>query len=629
MTAIPMSWLAYTLLALLMWPAESAFALENELGDHPSPYLAMHGDDPVHWQSWSADAIARARETDKLLFVSIGYFACHWCHVMQRESYRDEAVAAFINEHFVPVKVDRELQPALDARLIEFVERTRGYSGWPLNVFLTPEGYPLVGLVYLPRDEFKSLLESLAERWARNADSLRATARAAAVTSQAPARAAPAKAPEAESVARLRATFVRQTLAMGDSLEGGFFEPNKFPMAPQLRALLHVPPADDASAYRAFLIRTLDQMREQGLRDHLRGGFYRYTVDPAWQIPHFEKMLYDNALLAQLYLEAGRRLHRKDYLATARETLDFMIREMRDAGTGAFISSLSAVDDNDVEGGFYVWDDATLERLLTAQQLQVARLAWAILDVPDLEHGHHLTRGLTVDEIVERLERSPQWVKATLDAAAERLRQAQTQRSLPRDTKVLGAWNALALVALVQAMDLHDTEAYRVAAARVASYLSQRLWNGERLLRARVGDRAVGEAALEDYAYVSAGLWAWAQASGDEQARRAAHAIANSAWVRFYSAGAWSVEDRPLIPLLGREPALADGPLPSPSALLIETSLAMAEHFKDDSLKRQAWSALQAAMDAVSEEPFWLASYVRVLDAAVSPEPQRVEESAE
>ncbi|MCP4994799.1 MAG: thioredoxin domain-containing protein, partial [Gammaproteobacteria bacterium] len=296
-----------------------------------------------------------------ILFISSGYFACHWCHVMQQESYQNAQIAALLNTNYIPVKVDRELQPALDAHLIDFVQRTRGSAGWPLNVFLTPEGYPLLGLTYAPQAQFQGLLEKLKTIWETRADELKLTARKASGGQSSVSRQTTV---ESIDPAGLHLKLVTMALTMGDEMEGGFGRQNRFPMAPQWQVLLERLEQGPDEPLHELIELTLDQMANQGMRDHLAGGFFRYTVDPGWQTPHYEKMLYSQALLSRLYLQAAKVLQRDDYKTVARDTLDFTLKVF--AGReGGFIASLSAVDPNNVEGGGYLWHTQALQRLLT------------------------------------------------------------------------------------------------------------------------------------------------------------------------------------------------------------------------------------------------------------------------
>ncbi len=606
-----------TLVLLVMAAPASAGALVNQLKNNPSPYLALHGDDPVHWQLWEPSVFERAHREHKLVYVSSGYFACRWCHVMQRESYRNPDIAAFLNAHFIPVKVDRELDPALDASLTEFIQRTRGYSGWPANVFITPEGDPLIGMVYLPPADFKKLLVALDQRWRADRPGLSALARAVAreMQSSPPAAPAPELSPGAGDF-YLR-DFVRQALKAGDPLEGGFGEPNKFPSAPQLLTLLYAYDRHPEPDLARFLTLTLDNMSRRGLHDQLRGGFFRYVVDPNWQVPHFEKMLYDNALLAMVYRKAAAVLNEPRYLQVADETLDFMLKEMA-SPKGALVASLSAEDDKGVEGGFYLWTAGALQRLLTRKELHAVQSAWHMQGPPPLPDGYlpvwtgtpvHVakTMGIGVEDLGQRLS-----------AARKKLLSAQQHRRLPRDTKLLAGWNGLALRALALRASDPDGVRYRGAAHRIRNYLVTELWDGHRLLRARAHDRPLGQASLQDYAFVADGLYAWARVSGKEDDYRLARQVASQGWRRFHSVRGWRLAQRELITFGGSEPALADTPLPSPSAVLVGVSLRLARHFHDAKLRRQALSALNVGQDILTSDPFWYATQIHVLARAQS-----------
>ncbi|MGE5318929.1 MAG: thioredoxin domain-containing protein [Hyphomicrobiaceae bacterium] len=337
----------FTLLLLLLLSVQaSAAPLVNQLADHPSPYLALHGHDPVAWQEWNAATIARARRESKLLYVSVGYFACRWCHVMQRESYQNPQIAALLNRDFIPVKVDRELNTGLDDALQVFSARLRSAAGWPLNAFVTPQGYPAYVVLYEPPDAFRALLTQLSARWAADSAGIRRLAMLAAPPAGAPPTDAPLTATRsAKAWDRLIASVWQEA----DTLRGGFGQVSKFPMAPQLSALLDRQTRQPDARLAGFLRLTFNQMATRGMRDHVGGGFFRYTVDPDWDAPHFEKMLYDNAQLAILYLRAAAVLDQPGYREVVRSTLGFMRDELQDA-SGGFYSSTSAVDASGREG---------------------------------------------------------------------------------------------------------------------------------------------------------------------------------------------------------------------------------------------------------------------------------------
>lgn len=587
--------------------------LSNQLTNHPSPYLALHAADPVAWQDWNEEALARARREGKPLYLSIGYFSCHWCHVMQRESYRNAAIARVLNRHFIPVKVDRELEPALDARMIRFVEDTRGIAGWPLNVFLTPQGQPLFATLYEPPAEFLALLEKLAKLWRQDAAGLTRLAARAAPQAVGPG------APHIASarVQAYRQKFVTQALAQADTFQGGFGEQGKFPNVPQLSLLLDEFARTRTAAAGEFLQTTLDHMATRGLRDHLGGGFFRYTIDPAWTQPHFEKMLYDNALLAELYLRAAAVFNAPNYRAVALDTLDFVLREMR-AQDGGFIASLSALDAAGEEGGYYLWSQAELTRRLTDDEWAVYRRAAGMQDAPTFAGGYLPMRAAALDELAAELKRPPAAVQALVAAAEAKLRTAREARRLPRDTKRLAAWNGLLLRALVAAARTTGEARYRDAARDLKTLLATGFWDGRRLRRSLVdGASGAGAAALEDYAYVASGLLAWAEYQGTPADFASARAVALAGWRGFYARG-WRLAAGGPLTAEPVQDVIADGPMPAPPAVLLATSLRLARVLQDGDLRLRALAALNTGDREIGADPFWYPSQIRALAAAAA-----------
>jgi len=581
--------------------AGPAAALENQLRGHPSPYLAMHGDDPVAWQDWGPDAIELARREDRLLFVSSGYFSCHWCHVMQRESYRNAQIAALLNTHFVPVKLDRELHGALDAFLIDFLEKTQGQAGWPLNVFLTPEGYPLIGATYLPPERFMEVLTRLNAAWQDDRGRMRNLARRTLLKltlNEAQAGV------EALALPDLQEALLRDTLTIADLMAGGFGDQNKFPMAPQLMALLELQATAPKPQLAEFLSLTLDRMASEGLRDQLGGGFFRYTVDPSWQVPHFEKMLYTQAQLAEVYLRAAQLFGRDDYAEVARDTLDFVRREM--AGPqGGYVASFSAVDGAGHEGGVYLWTIDQLHELLGEDDTALARRHWRLQGIPELDGGHLPRRGEAVPQIAAALALPEDEIAARVAAIRGRLLAARARRVLPVDNKELAGWNGLMLAAFAQAARAWGDPEYAAAARRIRDFLRDRLWDGDSLRRALVDGRELGKASLEDYAYVAYGMARYADLSGDPADRTFVAMLLNVAWQRYHGPGGWRTDDRPLIPGMAEQPAMAEGALPSPAALLI----GVAAQSDDPEIVARARAAAEAARGAAQQEPFWYAGH--------------------
>lgn len=581
--------------ALLASPA--CGALINRLTVHPSPYLALHGGDPVAWQTWDAETVARARRENKLLYVSVGYFACHWCHVMQRESYRNPRIAALLNRDFIPVKVDRELNSGLDEALQQFSGRLNGVAGWPLNAFVTPDGYPVFVMLYAPPDEFQNTLRRLVARWRTDADTIRQLARQAAPPPTPPEITQPTAARQIQNWEN----FMRGVWQEADLLHGGFGQVGKFPMAPQLDALLDRQRARPDPKLAEFLKLTFDQMAARGLRDHIGGGFFRYTVDPGWETPHFEKMLYDNAHLAMLYLRAAETLQQPYYQTVARGALDFM-RDVLGGPDGGLYASTSAVDAAGREGATYLWEPAVLQRVLPPDVWAATRRVWQ-LDAPRHFENGYLPAEYRVPTPDER---------RLLDEAARVLRPLRKARSLPVDDKRNAGLNGLALSAFSRAAGLDP--GYRHTADRIQAFLLKRMMRGDSLVKAVARDKALPDAELEDYAYTVAGLLDHAEATGSRASREAAVRLARSAWRLFWSERGWRHEARPLLATIAPEPALQDGALYSPSDVLIRASL----HVGDAALTARARHALAWRIPGMARDPYAWPSRLRLLDRAVT-----------
>lgn len=593
------------LLLLILAPLAVQSVPANPLKSHPSAYLAMHGEDPVQWREWGEESMQRARKENKLLFVSSGYFACHWCHVMQRESYADPSVAALLNEHFIPIKVDRELLPALDAYLIDFVQHTHGRAGWPLNVFITPQGHPLLGLTYAPRRTFHRLLVRLSGAWLSEPDKLSQMAAAAAEQLQRMQTAETLSLPD--DVAPLLDKLKQQALRIGDTLQGGFGHQNRFPMAPQLLVLLEIQAIRPDPQLKAFLQLSLRQMARRGLYDQLAGGFFRYTVDPDWQIPHFEKMLYNQALQVGLFLRAASVLQQPEFKQVAKHTLDFVLSQMHRGG-GHLVSSLSALDDKGVEGGAYLWSEQQLAAVLSQQERRLVAAIWGMQGIANNEGGYLPVQTLTLAQAAAEQGLALERASALFDRARAKLLLARAARAVPSDDKPIAAWSGLMLSAL-SAGAREWGAAYRQPAQAVSAFLQQRLWDGKALHRS-FGHRGwLGEAALEDYVFVARGLADWAAFSGERSAQTLARRLMREAWARFFEQG-WRRTQSRLLPNLPLESALPDSPLPSAPAMLIGLTRELADPLQDRSLLDQADEALALSYRSVEPAPFSYAGSV-------------------
>ena len=484
--------------------ARGKLGVVNRLADETSPYLLQHADNPVDWYPWGEEALGRARDEDRPILLSIGYAACHWCHVMEHESFEDVATAALMNEHFVNVKVDREERPDLDAVYMEAVVALSGHGGWPMTVFLTPAGEPFYGGTYYPPEprhgmpSFRQLLDSIAEAWRDRRDDV---SRAAAQLVEAVRHSAelrPSNDPLTDSVL---AAAEHNLAATFEPAYGGWGRAPKFPNAPALEFLLR----RDGDAARAMVVKTLDEMAAGGMYDLLGGGFHRYSVDERWLVPHFEKMLYDNALLAAAYLHGWLVTGTDRYREVAGATVEYMLRELLLPEGG--LASAQDADTDGVEGLTFTWteEEGVPDRLLEP-----------------FEHGRSIIRGELDEE-----------TRARLFAVRE-------QRPKPlRDDKAIASWNGLALAALAEAGRRLGRPDWIEAARRLGDFLLGPLSGADGRLRRSFRDgRTSGEGYLDDYANVAHGLLELHVATGELRWLREANRLARLAVELFADDGA-------------------------------------------------------------------------------------------
>ena len=550
------------ILALFLFSLPS---YSNSLINHHSPYLALHGNDPVDWVEWGEPAIEKARKENKLLFISVGYFACHWCHVMQRESFSDKAIAKKLNKNYVSVKVDRELSPVLDKHLIEFVQVTNGTAGWPLNVFVTPEGYSLVGMTYLPAKNFSGVLDQLDDKWGK--DKINLSKRAKEMSANLAAMLNEQEQALDTSMKLFKSKFLDTAMQYADHLNGGFGERMKFPQIPQLWALLKVNREHKNEDAHDFLELTFDQIISQGLHDEVAGGFYRYTTDPDWETPHFEKMIYTNALMPLVLFDAADIYNKVEYRETAIETLKYLQNEMR-GSSNAFISSLSAVDDKNVEGGYYLWQQSELQQLLSSEELAIANAHWNMQRPHEHPTGNLPRQKLTIKEVAKEMSKPVDEIKNKVAIIKQKLKTHRNKtRVIPRDTKLLAGMNGLALTAFAKALS-HD-KSFQQSGDKLSKFLIN-LWNGEILRRSAANNKSGG---LYDYAAVSWGLLHWGAANNDKNATNAGLDIARKAWDKFYKDGYWLEDSNSLLPSNKKLAHITDSAIISPEALLLEASL--------------------------------------------------------
>ncbi|MEN3282750.1 MAG: uncharacterized protein V7607_3890 [Solirubrobacteraceae bacterium] len=522
--------------------------MPNALARETSPYLLQHKDNPVDWLPWGDEALRRARDLDRPLLVSIGYSSCHWCHVMERESFEDSETAALMNERFVCVKVDREERPDVDALYMEAVQAMTGQGGWPLNVFLTPEQAPFYGGTYFPPaprhglPSWRQVLGAVADAWDTQREEIRVQGQKVAPRlgggALLTASAEPLQGDALdEAVATLRRSY--------DSVHGGFGGAPKFPQAPVLEFLL-------ARDELPMALQTLRSMASGGIFDQVGGGFSRYSVDAQWRVPHFEKMLYDNALLARAYLHGFQASDDEILRRTSEETLDWALREMR-APEGGFYSALDA-DSEGVEGKFYVW---TLDELREALDDDAdAAIAWFAATENGNFEGANILESRGPEPPPEQRER----IRATLLAV-------RSQRVRPGlDDKRLASWNALMIAALADAGAILQRDDYLDAAREAAAFVLDRMRGPDgRLLRTFNAGVARLAAYLEDHAFLLEALLVLYEATFEERWFTAARDLADTIVTRFADAergGFFSTADDHE-QLIARRKDLEDSPIPA------------------------------------------------------------------
>jgi uncharacterized protein len=522
--------------------AVAAPSRTNRLAREKSPYLLQHQHNPVDWYAWGEEAFAKARHDNRPIFLSIGYSTCHWCHVMERESFESPEVAAYLNEHFVSIKVDREERPDVDKIYMTFVQATTGQGGWPLNIFLTPELKPFYGGTYFPPDNrhgrpgFLQLLRQIRQLWQ--------TRRAELANSAADIHSRLEQASVSNNLTPgllLTPAVVRDAGALFkknyDAEHGGFGGAPKFPQPSQPQFLLrYASRFHDEEAIR-MVLHTCDRMAAGGIHDQLGGGFVRYSVDAEWLVPHFEKMLYDNAQLARLYLDAYLVSGEARYAEVARDILDYVLRDMTHP-EGGFYSAEDA-DSEGQEGKFYCWTRAELAKLLAPEEFKVAARFFGITEQGNfIDHSHpQPLPNLNVLSIVDPTLIGPE--SALLASAKGKMLAARAQRVRPAcDDKVLASWNGLMLGAMARASAVLDDAAYRAAAEKNLAFLKAGLWDARAKTlwhRWREGERDNVEL-LEGYAFLLAGVIELYEAALATEHLEFAIALAEAMLARFYDA---------------------------------------------------------------------------------------------
>ena len=615
--------------------SEAARPHTNRLATQTSPYLLQHAHNPVDWYPWGPEALAAAKESDKPIFLSIGYAACHWCHVMERESFEDEATADDLRRDFIAIKVDREERPDLDQVYMGAVQAMTGGGGWPMSVFLTPDGRPFYGGTYFPSEphhglpSFRQVLAGVASAWREDRTAIEASGSrlVASLVEQAGALGSTGDRPELADDGRLDAA-VEALQASVDARRGGWGGAPKFPAPMTIELLLRratgadgrVATGEDADDRAlAMARRTLDAMADGGIRDQLGGGFHRYATDAAWLVPHFEQMLYDNAQLARVYVHAWQLTGDARYRDVAEGVLDFMADRLR-TEDGAFAASLDA-DTDGVEGATFTWTADEIREVLGPSDADLFAASYGVTDAGNWEGRTILSRVRSDAEIADQLGVTPLEISSRLEAALAALRARRSTRPQPaRDDKALAAWNGLAIAAFADAAAAGMSERYRALAEEAATAILRGLRRPDgRLGRSWKDGRASADGVLEDYAHLAEGLLALYQSTFDERWFTAARELVDVILDRFADpAGGFFDTADDAETLVTRPKDVQDNAIPSGGAMAATVLLRLAALTGESRYRDAAEAAIGQVLGVAPGHPTFFGQWLVALDLALA-----------
>jgi len=595
----------------------------NRLINESSPYLLQHAHNPVDWYPWGPEAFERAKSEDKPIFLSIGYSTCHWCHVMERESFENERIAGIMNDNFVCIKVDREQRPDVDEIYMSAVVMTTGSGGWPLSVFLTPEGKPFFGGTYFPPEDiygrpgFGRVLLSVADAWQNRRPELLESAGKLSEFLKGSGSQPQTKSLSPES---LKKAF-DQFREMFDVENGGFGAAPKFPQPTNLSMLLsYWHRTNDIQALQ-MVEKTLEEMAEGGIYDHIGGGFHRYATDATWLVPHFEKMLYDQALLSKVYLQAYQITANPQYAKVAKEIFNYVLRDLTDAG-GGFYSAEDA-DSEGEEGTFYLWDRKQIDSVLDKQQARLFSAYYGVTDAGNFEKGKTILHAAkSINELRQEFQMNRADVVAALESARARLFEQREKRVRPhRDDKVIAAWNGLMISSLAYGGAVLAEPKYIEAAERAAEFVLGTLHRNGRLMRYYRKGEVVGQGFLDDYAFMTMALEDLYEATFDAKWLIEANKLAEEMIELFADddGGGYFLTGKDSEKLIARTKPGSDGAVPSGNSVAAPALLKLGRLTMNQNFTKQGGMIIEAFSDQLESSPVYSTAMLMALDFQLGP----------
>ena len=590
----------------------------NHLIHETSPYLLQHAHNPVDWYPWSDEAFRKAKSENRPILLSIGYSACHWCHVMERESFEDEKIAALMNDLFVNIKVDREERPDLDEIYMNAVQMLTGRGGWPMTVFLTPEGKPFYGGTYFPPEDrygvpgFPKILQGVANAYREKPQDVERSVEQILTALQRMSLSTESQQPFSSDVIAQSAEQLTQAY---DADHGGLGKAPKFPNVGVYELFLRHYHHSKGSRFLEMVTHTLTKMAQGGIYDHVGGGFHRYSVDAKWLVPHFEKMLYDNAQLVRIYAQVYCVTGEPFYKQVVDETMTYLIREMLHT-EGGFYSTQDA-DSEGEEGKFFVWTEAEITRILGEEASEIFCRIYDVSEEGNFEEKNILHPILTLEQASKFFRRDPKAIESLVSDAKVKLFEEREKRIKPfRDEKILTSWNGLMLSGLAEAIKISRQPAYLEAANRTVDFIFTKMFRDGRLLHTYKSGTAKILGYLDDYAFLAAGLLDLFEATLNrahlDRAVELAEIMSDEFWDE--AGGGFFYTGRSHERLIAQSKPIFDGSIPSGNAVATQVLLRL-QHYtgKEDYLKR-AERILRAYYNAMENQPFGFAHMLAALD---------------